>query len=179
MTKSSKHFRQKTKTKSKIAGKINTAPHRLHDGDTAANASTFSGGPKEYFRRLHLEVLDSWIVCLNNRFSSEAFNRIEPFKRAVVGKINCETGAPVWDSKDLNMGLLEVHLDMFGDVCRARNIRSMHDIRAFFKGEVGLMELFRELVRTVKLFYTLPVTMCTAERSFGGLRRLKTICGEQ
>ena len=85
MTKSSKHFRQKTKTKSKIAGKINTAPHRLHDGDTAANASTFSGGAKEYFRRLHLEVLDSWIVCLNNRFSSEAFNRIELFERAVVG----------------------------------------------------------------------------------------------
>ena len=86
----------------------------------------------------------------------------------MVGKINCETGAPVWDSKDLNMGLLEVHLDMFGDVCRARNIRSMHDIRAFFKGEVGLMELFSELVKTVKLFYTLPVTTCTAKRSFSG-----------
>ena len=91
---------------------------------------------------------------MNYRFSSEAFNRIELFERAVVGKINCETGAPVWDSKDLNMGLLEVHLDMFGDVCRARsaNIRSMHDIRAFFKGEVGLMELFSELVKTSSFF---------------------------
>ncbi|CAL8359092.1 unnamed protein product [Arctogadus glacialis] len=95
---------------------------KLHDVDTAANASTFSGGAKEYFRRLHLEVLDSCIACLNYRFSSEAFNRIELFERAVVGKINCETGAPVWDSKDLDMGRLEVQLDMFGDVCKARSV---------------------------------------------------------
>ncbi|CAL8319585.1 unnamed protein product [Arctogadus glacialis] len=80
---------------------------RLQDGDTAANASTFSGGAREYFRRLHVEVLESCIACLNNRFSSEAFNRFELFECAVLGKINCETGAPVWDSKELDMGRLE------------------------------------------------------------------------
>ena len=35
-------------------------------------------------------------------------------------------------------------------------------------------EMLSEVVRLIKLFYTIPVTTSTAERTFSALRRLKT-----
>ena len=35
-------------------------------------------------------------------------------------------------------------------------------------------EMFSEVFRLIKIFYTIPVTTSTAERAFSALRRLKT-----
>ena len=35
-------------------------------------------------------------------------------------------------------------------------------------------EMFSEVIGLLKIFYTIPVTMSTAERTFSALRRLKT-----
>lgn len=135
--------------------------------------------PKAYFQSLYFQVLDSCTACLNNRFS-EAFKRAQLTEDALLAKITGDTGTLDWDStalsKDVDVGRLEVQLEMLGDTCRARRltIRSMHDLKEFFISDVGLKGLFTEVVKAIQVFYTLQVTTCTAERSFSALRRLKT-----
>ena len=51
------------------------------------------------------------------------------------------------------------------------NVRTICDIMS----EVGVAkELFSEVFRLLQIFFTLPVTTSTAERTFSALRRLKT-----
>lgn len=136
--------------------------------------------PKEYFQSLYFQALDSCTSCQNYRFASEAFKRAQLTEHVMLAKIRGDTDTPAWDNtalcKDVDMGRLEIQLDMLGDTCRARSltIRSMHDLKDFFTSEMGLKGLFSEVVKAIKVFYTLPVTTCRAERSFSALRRLKT-----
>ncbi|XP_063050675.1 zinc finger MYM-type protein 1-like [Engraulis encrasicolus] len=158
--------------------KARTVPRRLQDGGNSTGVRTYSD-PKAYFQSLYFQVLDSYTACLNNRFS-EAFKRAQLTEDALLAKITGDTGTLDWDStalsKDVDVGRLEVQLEMLGDTCRARRltIRSMHDLKEFFVSDVGLKGLFTEVVKAIQVFYTLPVTTCTAERSFSALRRLKT-----
>lgn len=41
-------------------------------------------------------------------------------------------------------------------------------------GQLGLKSIAEEAVRLIKMILTTPVSTCTAERSYSGLRRLKT-----
>lgn len=160
--------------------KARPAPRRYLDGATSNTDVRTYSDPRAYFQSLYYQVLDSCTACLNNRFSSEAFKRAELTERVLLAKITGDAETLDWDStalcKDVDLSRLEVQLEMLGDTCRARGltIRSMHDIKEFFISEVGLKGLFTEVVKATKLFYTLPVTTCTAERSFSALRRLKT-----
>ena len=54
------------------------------------------------------------------------------------------------------------------------NISSVSDAIDFLKQEVYLQDLVPEIVKLIKIMLTVPVSSCTAERSFSALRRLKT-----
>ena len=58
---------------------------------------------------------------------------------------------------DLDLARLQIQLQMLPDL-----------IRTMSKG------MFSEVLRLIKIFYTIPVTTATAERTFSALRRLKT-----
>lgn len=56
-------------------------------------------------------------------------------------------------------------------ITKVTNIRTIYNVMT----EVSLCkEMFSEVLRLIKIFYTIPVTTSTAERSFSALRRLKT-----
>ncbi|KAL2080767.1 hypothetical protein ACEWY4_024560 [Coilia grayii] len=162
--------------------KARPAPRRFQDGGSRNTDVRTYSDPKAYFQSLYFQVLDSCTACLNNRFSTEAFKRAQLTEHVLLAKITGDAATLDWDStalcKDVELRHLEVQLDMLGDTCRACSltIRCMHDLKEFFISEVGLKGLFTEVVKAIKLFYTLPlpVTTCTAERSFSALRRLKT-----
>ena len=44
----------------------------------------------------------------------------------------------------------------------------------FFQEKPELVVLFPELLKLIKLFFTIPATSCTAERSLSSFRRMKT-----
>lgn len=80
---------------------------------------------------------------------------------------------------DINGERLKLHLTMFGDLCRSAKpkpikIGSMNDIIQCLKVNEAWMNMLPELTCFLHLFLTIPVTSCTAERSFSALRRLKT-----
>lgn len=74
---------------------------------------------------------------------------------------------------------------MLPDVIRVRNqklqtdvpITKVTNVRTIYSvmSEISLgKEMFSEVLRLIKIFYTIPVTTSTAERAFSALRRLKT-----
>ena len=86
-------------------------------------------------------------------------------------------------SKDIDMEKAEVQLRMLPDLVKAfkqseglhmltiTNIRSIADIL----NKVPLAkDIYSEIDKHLRLYLTVPVTTCTAERSFSALRRVKT-----
>jgi hypothetical protein len=68
---------------------------------------------------------------------------------------------------------------MFSDLCRSAKpdpvtIGSLNDIVQCLRENAAWMNMLPELVSFLRLFLTIPVTCCSAERSFSSLRRLKT-----
>jgi len=70
---------------------------------------------------------------------------------------------------------------MFCDVLRAGrsmelspSVTCMNDVVNMLMEKTEWRKLFPELVKLLQLFLTIPVTTCTAERTFSSLRRLKT-----
>ena len=76
---------------------------------------------------------------------------------------------------DLNESPLKLHFSMLHDVCHASAITAtcMNDVHLFQEKPEWVL-LFPELFKFIQLFFIIPVTSCTAERSFSSLRRLKT-----
>lgn len=51
---------------------------------------------------------------------------------------------------------------------------SFGDVVELLQSDATLSQMLPELTKVVRLILTVPVTTCTAERAFSGLRRLKT-----
>ena len=87
--------------------------------------------------------------------------------------------------KDVDLGKLKIQLQMLPDLIRTRNmkipncvpIKRVTNVQTLFDvmNEISMSkEMFSEVHGLLKIFYTIPVTTATAERSFSALRRLKT-----
>ena len=86
---------------------------------------------------------------------------------------------------DLDLARLQTQLHMLPDLIRTKNmkltsgvpIRRVTNVRTIcgVMNEVSMSkDMFSEFLRLIKIFYTIPVTTATAERTFSALRRLKT-----
>lgn len=73
---------------------------------------------------------------------------------------------------------LKLHWEMLGDICRSGKqqvpIKDITQVVQLFQDNESWSLMLPEVVKLLRLFLTLPVTSCTAERSFSCLRRLKT-----
>ena len=85
-------------------------------------------------------------------------------------------------SKDIDIPHLKVELQLLPDLVKTYNetnhaVRKVTNVRTL--GELinnvsNTKLLFREVYKLTRIFFTLPVTTATAERTFSTLRRLKT-----
>jgi len=53
-------------------------------------------------------------------------------------------------------------------------VNTFGDVVGLLQSDVTLCHMLPELIKIVRLILTVPVTTCTAERAFSGLRRLKS-----
>ena len=78
--------------------------------------------------------------------------------------------------EDINAPRLKLHRDMFLDKAAADNevLEDFQSIVAFLSKNATFRNIITEVSSLVRIILTLPVSSCSAERSFSGLRRLKT-----
>lgn len=149
-------------------------PRRLEDG--GAPAHVFQT-PEAMYRQQYLELMDTASTSLDFRFSPSAFKLMHDVERFVTGKDNCKDVMQFYGD-DLDQVRLTLHRDMCVDIAKQRGVdlATFHDVVYFLKGDQGqhLRTMLPEVTRLVRLALTVPVTSCSSERSFSGLRRLKT-----
>jgi len=141
----------------------------------------FPSTPEDYYRRLYFETIDSLIIGLQTRFetteTSEHLVKVEDF---VIGKGSISYIEEFYKDDFEDFRRLQLHRDIFVDHAKSSNIE-LEDFRSVLQllqgkddNKVSLIPLIPEFVKLVKLVLCIPVSTCTAERSFSGLRRLKT-----
>lgn len=138
---------------------------------------------EDVYRRLYFASIDAAISCLSSRFQNPSFQLSQTIESAFIDVVN--TGRlPELQSilshygDDMDAFRLKLHLKMLGDICRSAKqpvpIKDITQVVQLFQDNESWSLMLPEVVKLLRLFLTLPVTSCTAERSFSCLRRLKT-----
>ena len=160
-------------------------PRRI-DGNAPSHTD---GNTEDFYRRIYYSSVDTTLDCLASRFQSPVIERVCNIESdVVVDTINSPSGSSSSDAWQLTLNhlgddtsgeRLKLHLAIFGDLCRSAKpkpikIGNMNDIVQCLKANEAWMNMLPELTSFLRLFLTIPVTSCTAERSFSAFRRLKT-----
>ena len=158
-------------------------------GDVSAASHEFAT-PQSYFRRQYYEALDLVTNELKRRFQQKRRLLVA----AVIEKTMLAAAGGSLEQvpddfqiykNDLDLARLQIQLQMLPDLIRTRNmklsndipIRKVTNVRTLCEvmNEVPMSKgMFSEVLRLIKIFYTIPVTTATAERTISALRRLKT-----
>ena len=149
-------------------------PRMLDDG---AGVPFVASTPQEFYRIKYFTILDSVLVGLTERFepddTSRPLTRVEHF---LLGK-EVEFNYIVQHyQEDINGPRLKLHRDMLLDKAAADNevLEGFQSIVAFLSKNATFRNIITEVSSLVRIILTLPVSSCSAERSFSVLRRLKT-----
>ncbi len=149
-------------------------PHRLKDGSVLPHSFHT---PEELYRQQYFEVMDTLSTSMDCRFSPSAFKHMQDVDDFLTRKGSCKNIVQ-FHRDDLDETRLTLHHDMCMDIAKQRGVCQVtfQDVVDFLKGDQGenLRTMLPEITKLVKLALTVPVTFCCSERSFSGLRHLKT-----
>ena len=153
---------------------------RKYDESNDQGMNQFSDIKGKY-RKLYYEVMDVTLSCLESRFNTQTSAFLQKIEDFLLGHDNYKDEILCFYASDIDKDRLLLHRNMFFEILQGKGagsdnsvISSFDDLVAYLKKEQYLQALLPELVKFVKIVLTVPVTTCTAERSFSGLRRLKT-----
>lgn len=175
--------------------RVRRRPRWLDDG---ADPHVFAC-PKDRFKQIYCQAIDECLGALDERFKSQAFLLAANIETTVVnaaeGKSFDLSTVTEHFGTDLNSKRLELHLSMLSDligseeegkVLEPRDASTsaveeesgkkltITNIVKRFRENSTWRQMLSEVNKLLTLFLCIPVTSCTAERSFSTLRRLKT-----
>ena len=83
--------------------------------------------------------------------------------------------------KDIDMESLYLQLQMLPDAIKTsttkiKEVTKVHTICDVLNDQPGIKNLLIEVHKLLRIYYTIPVTTASAERSFSALKRIKTYC---
>jgi hypothetical protein len=159
--------------------RVRKRPRRFDTDSTESVAHVFET-PEDMFRPVFIEIADTAISGLNDRFQTSTTNHLNLMEDFVVGKSDgtelCEFYGG--NSGDLNKNRLVLHRDMLHDMARAQDvlIDSVGKCLQFLTSDScsAALTLLPEFAKFMRILLTIPVSSCCAERSFSALRRIKT-----
>ena len=161
-------------------------PSRLDDG---ARPHVYSS-PKEYFRRQYYEVLDM-VNGEISRFDQKSLMIPKAIEELLLGasKTTGTEEISIPDilinaySEDINMAKLKLQLCMLPDLLKTYansqnvpnlSVTSLRTISEVFHVLPLSKDMLSEIDILLRIYFTIPITTATAERSFSVLRRIKT-----
>lgn len=154
--------------------RVRRLPKRL---DTGFEQHTFKT-PEDMFRPMFLEVIDTAISSLNNRFVNKTSSHLKEMEDFLIGTSD-GTSVCNFYASDFDRNRLILHRDMLLDIMRAKSegsISSVKDCVDFLtsSNNSSILHLLPEIAKYLRVLLTIPVSSCCAERSFSSLRRMKT-----
>ncbi|XP_041351225.1 uncharacterized protein LOC121370176 [Gigantopelta aegis] len=154
-------------------------PKRYDDGQDAHKFDS----PKQLHKQEYIETLEFLINLLEARFDQNDFDIVCDTENMLLGAAN-GTSVEFLDSiklytKDIDMTKLKTHLKLLPQFIQVTNedikhVGSMRTIASALNSSQVGKKLLSEVTSLLQIYFTIPVTTATAERSFSILGRLKT-----
>ena len=138
---------------------------------------------KDYFKKIYDEALDLIINCIEERFSQPGFESYKNLQDLLLKAINNEKYEEELEfvvnfyGDDLNEQSLKTQLVIFAQSFprEADKESTLEDLMTYMKSlKSGMKDLLSEVCVVYELILVMPATNCVSERSFSGLRRVKT-----
>lgn len=149
--------------------RLRKTPHRYSGPATSYQPAT----AEDHYRQAFYVVMDATLQQLDYRFDEKATAGLKMYKRIesmlLTGNVDHEI---VRAYPELNLESLEVQLKMFHQQFKPTGIFELRNTLRKMSSE--MRTLFKQVESLLRLLLVCPVTSCEAERSFSGLRRLKT-----
>lgn len=135
---------------------------------------------QEKLRILYFEVVDQTVSSFKSRFPPETMSHLVKIEQFLLGKEDSSYVTSFYGD-DFDCVRLTLHRDILLDVVKQHNVTldSFESVVQYLSRTeddkcVALKNMIPEYVKLLRLLLTIPVSTCTAERSFSALRRLKT-----
>ena len=162
-------------------------PRRLDDG---ADPYAFTT-PKDYYRRQYFEVLDFIKEELSRRFDQKSLALPKAVKQLLLNasQDSDDMAISIPDvivnaySRDIDIAKLKRQLLMLPDLIKSYqssqslaklHVTSIRTLANILLAVPWQKKMFSELDKLLKIYFTIPITTATSERSFSVLRRVKT-----
>lgn len=123
----------------------------------------------QYYRLEYFKVLDTALAELSSRLNQDGLHIYEQLEQCLLtGNINdtCR------QYPEIDVAILSVQLPMFKLQFKYNSTDEAVNALRSCVSEVRI--LFSQVETLIRLLLVVPATSCEAERSFSGLRRLKT-----
>nr|CAH7742351.1 unnamed protein product [Callosobruchus chinensis] len=155
--------------------KIRMRPKRIDE--SSSEPHQFSS-PADYYRKMYFEVLDKAVGCIEERFTRNAMTHLSNIEQFLT-KQNDKSSSYVKEfyGDDFDVDRLVLHRNMLLDIAQTKHVtlNNVEDIVSFIISHCGsVKDMTPEIIKLLKIIMTIPVSTCTAERSFSALRRIKT-----
>ena len=155
-------------------------PKRIDSGSESVRFET----PEQYYKQQYYEAIDTVKMQVQRRFCHKNLDMACQMETILLSAANGETVSVPDDlqttyKNDIDMAKLTTQLSMMEDMMKnstmkIKQVTSVRTICDILNSEPGAKKFMSAVVLLLKLYFTIPVTTATAERSFSTLRRVKT-----
>ena len=146
-------------------------------GSEAHNPKT----PRDYYREIYYEVLDTFIFTLKERFDQPCFIAFENLESLLLKSLRNEDSLNEMSylestySDDVEVEQIKVEMEMFRVMLKDVSIVCFDDIVNYLQTvPAENLKLIGNIVKIVKLLIVNPATSASAERTFSMARHIKT-----
>lgn len=131
---------------------------------------------KQFYRQMYYEIIDMTVTSLTTRFEGDTLKHLRKVEAFALDKAENANYVTSFYKEDFDGDRLALHRNMFLDITSQRNVelKSIQDIVTYLRSHSELYDIVPEYLKFIKLLLVIPVSSCTAERSFSSLRRLKS-----
>lgn len=145
--------------------------------DSQDNSAEQFDSVEQRHRCLFFEIIDSVVNRFVSRFETESYKFLLELEQFLLGSDVNKEEIMQFYKDDIDPDRLLLHREMFHNLLQneGKSVENIEDIVHHFRQENHLTVLLSELFKFLKIVMTIPVSTATAERSFSGLKRLKTL----
>ncbi len=134
---------------------------------------------QDQYRVHYFQVLDGATMGMSERFSAPGYMLMQNMEHVIIGGFKGEIDNTVITNvgksfTDIDASKLKCELRLLHNLPNSSMVGNMTDALSLLKSCGAITQLIPEIIKLTKLYFTLPSSTATAERSFSTLRRIKT-----
>ena len=155
-------------------------PKRINDGASSHNFMAV----EDLYRKEYFQAIDCVKGELVRHFHQDNFLLVRNIEAILLKSANGNPGSfpnTFQDtfSDDIDMQKLSLQLQILPDaiISNAKDLQEVTQVQSIcdvLNEQPGIKKLLTEVHKLIRIYYTISVTMASAERSFSALKRIKT-----